>query len=54
MLRVYRNINLKLRVKSKAHIPSRIKEKMIVPGKINETWSIDFMSDAGGLEYECH
>jgi len=37
---------LKLRIKRKARIPSRIKEKLIVPGRINETWSIDFMSDA--------
>lgn len=46
VLRVYRNINLKLRVKRKRRIPCRIKEKLIVPGAVNETWSIDFMSDA--------
>ncbi|STD01228.1 Uncharacterised protein [Chryseobacterium carnipullorum] len=46
VLRVYRNINLKLRVKRKRRIPCRIKEKLIVPGTVNETWSIDFTSDA--------
>ncbi|MDN5422128.1 MAG: integrase core domain-containing protein [Chryseobacterium sp.] len=46
VLGVYRNINLKLRVKRKRRIPCRIKEKLIVPGAVNETWSIDFMSDA--------
>ncbi|MBP1165281.1 transposase InsO family protein [Chryseobacterium sp. PvR013] len=46
VLRVYRNINLKLRVKRKRRIPNRIKEKLSVPGRVNETWSIDFMSDA--------
>lgn len=46
VLRVYRNINLKLRVKRKRRLPSRIKEKLIVPGAVNQTWSIDFMSDS--------
>lgn len=46
VLRVYRNINLKLRTKRKRRIPSRIKEKLQVPGSINDTWSIDFMSDS--------
>lgn len=44
VLRVYRNIKLKLIVKRKRRIPSRIKEKLTVPGTVNETWSIDFMS----------
>jgi len=43
-LLVYRNINLKLRIKLR--IPSRIKEKLLAPGSLNETWSIDFMSDS--------
>ncbi|WP_052217470.1 IS3 family transposase [Empedobacter falsenii] len=46
VLRVYRNINFKLRIKRKRRIPSRIKEKLFVPGSVNETWSIDFMSDS--------
>lgn len=37
VLRVYRNINLKLRVKRKRRIPCRIKEKLIVPGAVSET-----------------
>ncbi|TDS06789.1 integrase core domain-containing protein [Sphingobacterium paludis] len=46
VLRVYRNINLKLRIKRKRRIPSRIKEKLFVPGSVNETWLIDFLSDS--------
>lgn len=46
VLRVYRNINLKLRVKRKRRILARIKEKLTVPGAVNETWSIDFTSDS--------
>lgn len=46
VLRVYRNINLKLRIKRKRRVPSRIKEKLMVPGAVNQTWSIDFMSDS--------
>ena len=46
VLRVYRNINLKLRVKRKRRLPARIKERLFVPGSVNDTWSIDFMSDS--------
>lgn len=46
VLRVYTNINLKLRIKRKRRIPSRIKEKLLVPGSLNETWSLDFISDS--------
>lgn len=46
VLRVYRNISLKLRVKRKRRLPARIKERLSVPGVVNDTWSIDFMSDS--------
>jgi len=46
VLRIYRNMNLKMRRKRKRRIPTRIKEALIVPNHLNETWSIDFMSDA--------
>ncbi|MBP3944467.1 hypothetical protein J5U18_13045 [Sphingobacteriaceae bacterium WQ 2009] len=35
VLRVYRLLNLKLRIKRKRRLPNRIKEKLIVPGAIN-------------------
>ena len=38
VLRVYRNINLKLRVKRKRRLPTRIKERLFVPGATNDTW----------------
>ncbi len=45
VLRVYRNINLKFRVKRKRRLPARIKESLTVPGSVIDSWSIDFMSD---------
>ncbi|MFD2742380.1 transposase [Sphingobacterium populi] len=46
VLKVYREINLKLRSKRKSRIPSRINDKLIVPKRIKRTWSIDLMSDS--------
>ena len=39
-------MGLSLRRKKKKRLPSRIKEALLVPEAINDTWSIDFMSDA--------
>lgn len=44
--RVYKEIGLSIRRKVKKRLPQRIKSPLVVPEKINQTWSIDFMSDA--------
>ena len=44
--RVYKDIGLPLRRKAKKRLPARIKEPIILPDIFNQSWSIDFMSDA--------
>ncbi len=46
VFRVYQSIGLSLRRKKKKRLPNRIKEPLQVPAQINDTWSIDFVSDA--------
>ena len=46
VLRVYRNMKLKLRRKHKKRILERVKLPLEVPTELNECWSMDFMSDA--------
>jgi putative transposase len=44
--RVYKEMGLPLRRKSKKRLPLRIKEAIVIPQAFTHTWSIDFMSDA--------
>lgn len=46
VLRVYRLMKLKMRRKHKKRLPNRFKEPLSVPSTPNNTWSMDFMSDA--------
>ena len=44
--RVYRALTLHLQRKPKKRLPARIAQPLMVPGQANQTWSLDFMSDA--------
>ena len=44
--RVYLKLGLNLRRKTKKRIPARVKQPLIQMEQPNETWSMDFMSDA--------
>jgi len=44
--RVYREMELNLRVKPKKRLPTRDPKPLIQPDQVNESWSLDFMSDS--------
>ncbi len=44
--RVYRTLALHLKRKPKKRLPARTAQALAVPGRANQTWSLDFMSDA--------
>lgn len=44
--RVYRAMALHLKRKPKKRLPARAAQALVVPAQTNQTWSLDFMSDA--------
>jgi putative transposase len=44
--RVYREMALHLQRKPKKRLPNRTAQTLVVPTQSNQTWSLDFMSDA--------
>lgn len=44
--RIYRDMQLNIRIKLKKRVPSRDPVPLIVPEQPNISWSVDFMSDA--------
>lgn len=53
--RVYTKLGLNIRRKVKRRLPARIKVPLEVPVEMNNTWSMDFMSDAleNGRKFRC-
>lgn len=48
MYRIYRGLELNLRIKSKKHLVRECPEPLAVPVAINRVWSMDFMHDQPG------
>ena len=44
--RIYRELELNLRIKPRRRLKRVKPEALVVPAKINDTWSMDFMSDS--------
>lgn len=44
--RIYRDLQLNLKIKPKKRLAPRTAIKLLQPSKMNECWSLDFMSDA--------
>ena len=46
LYRVYKALRLNLKRRGKRRLPARVKNPLAVPGALNQSWSLDFMSDA--------
>lgn len=55
VFRVYQQLGLSLRKKTKKRLPSRVKKPLEVPNVPDHTWSIDFMEDrlVNGRKVRC-
>lgn len=46
LYRIYTQMKLNIRRKSKKRLPARVKRELFQPAAMNEVWSVDFMSDS--------
>ena len=45
MYRIYRKLELNLRIQPKKRLIREVPDKLVEPKGINDTWSMDFMHD---------
>ena len=51
--RVYVDLRLNLKRRTRRRVPARFRQVLVAPGRLNEVWAIDFMHDAlyGGRRF---